>query len=102
MYPIAAARTPAAAIARGWQSVHNEDKITQVPISDGGDGFGPLMGNMLKADRLHHLSNNPLGNFTECHWWKDNKSNTAIVESAEIIGMSKFCLLYTYDADYEG
>ena len=75
----------AEAIGRGWLSAHSEDNITKLPISDGGDGFGKLMGQMTGANRLDHK----MANGTSCHWWKNNESNTAIIESAEIIGISK-------------
>ena len=39
----------AKAIARGWSDVRPEDELTQLPISDGGDGFGPLIANPLNA-----------------------------------------------------
>ncbi|MEE2714567.1 MAG: glycerate kinase [Verrucomicrobiota bacterium] len=75
----------AEAIERGWLSANPEDDITKLPISDGGDGFGKLMGEIIGADRLDHK----MVNGTSCHWWKDNKSGTAIIESAEMIGITK-------------
>ena len=41
----------AKAIARGWRAVRPEDELTQLPISDGGDGFGSLIANPLKINK---------------------------------------------------
>lgn len=75
----------AEAIKKGWLSTNPKDDITKLPISDGGDGFGTLMGQITGADRLSHT----MENGTSCYWWLDNKSGTAIIESAEIIGITK-------------
>lgn len=75
----------AEAIEKGWLSTNPEDDITKLPISDGGEGFGTLMGQITGADRLSHI----MENGTSCYWWLDNKSGTAIIESAEIIGITK-------------
>ena len=43
------ARAAAAAIARGWSRVRPKDALALLPITDGGDGFGEVMGRLLGA-----------------------------------------------------
>ena len=75
----------AEAIEKGWLSTNPKDDITKLPISDGGEGFGTLMGQITGADRLSQT----MENGTPSYWWLDDKSGTAIIESAEIIGIPK-------------
>jgi len=44
------AREAAEAMARGWQSVWPDDEAELLPMSDGGDGFGEIMSQMLGAE----------------------------------------------------
>ncbi|HRT06383.1 MAG TPA: glycerate kinase, partial [Kiritimatiellia bacterium] len=41
----------AAAIARGWAEARPQDRLELVPMSDGGEGFGELLGTRLGAER---------------------------------------------------
>ena len=43
------ARRVAAALARGWLKARPRDTLDIVPMSDGGDGFGPVVGGLLGA-----------------------------------------------------
>ena len=78
----------AKAIARGWKAARPEDTLTQLPISDGGDGFGGLMAEALGGDSLlvetqdaaHAPTIAPCGMVCE--------SGTAIIESANILGLA--------------
>ena len=44
----------AKAVARGWKAARPEDTLTQLPISDGGAGFGAFHGggSLVHEDRL--------------------------------------------------
>ncbi len=79
----------AQAIARGWKKARPNDHLTLLPISDGGDGFGPILAHLLKAERRVGTSNDPHGSFIEHDWWFCTTTKTAIIESAEIIGLAK-------------
>ena len=39
----------AKAIASGWQTARPDDELIQLPISDGGEGFGSLMAKALNG-----------------------------------------------------
>jgi glycerate 2-kinase len=76
----------AKAIARGWKAARPEDRLTQLPISDGGDGFGALMAEALGANSLTIETQDASQTQTNAPCWID--SGTAIVESANILGLA--------------
>ena len=76
----------AKAIARGWKAARPEDRLTQLPISDGGDGFGALMAEALGANSLTIETQDASHTQTNAPCWID--SGTAIVESANILGLA--------------
>lgn len=78
----------AKAIARGWKAARPEDGLTQLPISDGGDGFGALMAGALGADSLTIETQDASHAPTNAPCWIDCNSGTAIVESANILGLA--------------
>ena len=76
------------AIARGWRSARPADALELLPMSDGGDGFGAILGEMLGA-RLETVktvdaANRPI----DASWWWHEASQTAVIESALIIGLA--------------
>jgi len=78
----------AEAISRGWKKARPSDSLTIQPISDGGDGFGKLLSPMLNADKQYGNAPNPAGSLVKYSWWLNADKGTAIVESAEIIGLA--------------
>ncbi|MBI5772180.1 MAG: glycerate kinase [Verrucomicrobia bacterium] len=82
------ARAAAEAIAAGWQTSRPGDALTLLPISDGGDGFGEILSGVFQARpqclRTVDAAHRPL----EATWWWEPKSKTAIIESANIIGLA--------------
>ncbi|MDP7012195.1 MAG: glycerate kinase [Verrucomicrobiota bacterium] len=76
-------------IARGWKKARPNDHLTLLPISDGGDGFGHLLARRLKVKARVGTSKNPYGSFIDHYWWFCDATKTAIIESAEIIGLVK-------------
>lgn len=82
------AREAAEAMACGWRKARPEDSLELLPISDGGDGFGEVMGELLNArpqsvrtvDAAHRPCN--------ATWWWSSRSRTAIIESARVIGLA--------------
>ena len=77
----------AKAIARGWRAVRPEDQLTQLPISDGGDGFGPLIANPLNALPITIPSKDAAGNEIEALIWQ-TVDHLTLIESANLIGMT--------------
>ena len=82
------AREAAESIAHGWRKARPADSLELLPISDGGDGFGEVMGELLGAKPR------PIRTLDAAHrpcsavWWWDAKSKTAVIESARIIGLA--------------
>ena len=52
----------AQAIATGWRQARPEDTLILQPISDGGDGFGPLMAEALDGKPSHAMPPTPRAN----------------------------------------
>ena len=82
------ARQAAGAIARGWHKARPADCLDLLPMSDGGDGFGEVLSGLLCARprrvRTLDAAHRPL----RCLWWWLAEKKTAIVESANIIGLA--------------
>lgn len=82
------ARQAADAMARGWRSGRPGDDVRLLPMSDGGDGFGEVLGDLIGASqqltRTVDAAHRPL----DAVWWWAPDSHTAIVESARVIGLA--------------
>jgi glycerate kinase len=82
------AREAAEAIARGWRKARPLDQLTLLPMSDGGDGFGEVMGTSLggrvQTTRTVDSAHRPC----VAKWWWEAKSRMAVVESARVIGLA--------------
>lgn len=77
------------AIAEGWRGARKADRIDLLPITDGGDGFGEIVSGLLHAvpqtSKTVDAANRPC-NVT---WWWHEPSKTAIIESAQVIGLAQ-------------
>ncbi len=77
------------AIAKGWQSVHPTDHLKLLPMSDGGDGFGEVMSQLLNARcatvRTLDAAHRPI----QAKWWWEPDQKLAIIESAQVIGLAQ-------------
>jgi glycerate kinase len=82
------ARQAAEAIAAGWRRARPDDQLTLLPISDGGDGFGLVLGDLLRAKPQTIRTVNAAHRPVRATWWWQPKSHTAIIESANIIGLA--------------
>ena len=82
------AREVAKAIAKGWSSARPADRLELLPISDGGDGFGTAMSELLSARPQSVRTVDAAHRHCEATWWWDAKSETAVVESARVIGLA--------------
>ncbi len=78
----------AEAIARGWRKARPEDAPELLPMSDGGEGFGEVMGRPLGAEvqtvRTVDAAHRPI----IAQWWWEPKTATAIIESATTIRLA--------------
>ncbi len=82
------AAAAANAIAKGWQKVRPQDQLSLHPISDGGDGFGAVMSAALNAKPRRLSTLNAAHQRVAATWWWQPRTRTAIIESANIIGLA--------------
>jgi glycerate kinase len=82
------AEAAAHALARGWSAARPVDQLELLPMSDGGDGFGELTGHMLGGIRQLTTTVNAAHEPTESEWWWVESSQTAVIESAKVIGLA--------------
>ena len=78
----------ATAISEGWHAARLDDTIELVPISDGGDGFGELLGRQLYAERRTVATVDAAHRPLTAGWWWEPNRRLAIVESAQVIGLA--------------
>lgn len=98
------ARSAAAAIARGWSETRPQDRLKQLPITDGGEGFGGVLGRLIHAVPRRVLTVDAAHRPRRATWWWEPRSRTAVIESAAAIGLAllppgKF---HPFDLDTEG
>jgi glycerate kinase len=78
----------ALAMARGWRQLRPQDKLRLLPMSDGGDGFGEVLGSLCRA-RVQKLTTvDAAGRPCKVSWWYDARTKTAIIESAKVVGLA--------------
>ena len=82
------ARRAAEAIARGWLQSRPSDALTLLPMTDGGDGFGEVMGELFGAQQREVLAQDAAHRPCTSHWWWEPKSKTALIDSASVIGLA--------------
>lgn len=83
-----AAAAAAAAIARGWRAGRPMDELELLPISDGGDGFGGALSGLLRAGAQMVSTVDAAHRRLRARWWWEPESKTAIIESANVIGLA--------------
>jgi glycerate kinase len=76
------------AIARGWSHSRPGDRLILLPMSDGGDGFGAILGRALNARPTASRSVDAAGRPCRVPWWRHTQQQVAIVESARVIGLA--------------
>jgi len=82
------AREAAEAISKGWRKARPQDSLESLPISDGGDGFGEVLGALLGAKPRRIKTVDAAHRPCSATWWWAAKSKTAVVESARVIGLA--------------
>jgi glycerate kinase len=82
------AAAAAQAIARGWGRQRPMDALRQLPMTDGGDGFGEVMSRLCDARPQRIKTVNAAHRPCVGTWWWNAQAKTAIVESAQVIGLA--------------
>ncbi len=82
------AQQAAGAIVNGWWTSRPQDDMQMLPISDGGEGFGELMASMIDATEQIAATVDAAHREVAARWWWHADSATAIIESAQVIGLA--------------
>lgn len=82
------AHSAAAAIAAGWRASRPKDRIELLPMTDGGDGFGAVLGELMEASSERVAAVNAAHRSLSGLWWRSQDGRTAIIDSAAIIGLA--------------
>jgi glycerate kinase len=98
------ARQAAEAIARGWRSARPDDSLDLLPMTDGGDGFGEIISELLEGEPRTAKSVDAAHRPAEATWWWHRKTKTAIIESARVIGLAQLPpdKYHPFELDTEG
>ena len=83
------ARAAARAMARGWRQGRPHDEVEELPITDGGDGFGAVMSQLMGAVAQSISTCDAAHRPCKARWWWHARTGTAIIETAEVIGLAK-------------
>jgi len=83
------AREAAMAIAQGWKRYRPDDLLEIVPMSDGGDGFGETISEILGARSQIIKTVDAAHRPCRARWWWEPRNKMAIIESAKVIGLSQ-------------
>jgi glycerate kinase len=78
----------AEAIARGWRKARQADVIELLPMSDGGDGFGAVMRDLLNAKEQRTRAHDAAHRVRTVKWWWEGRTKLSVIESAEAIGLA--------------
>src|SRR5437870_4256697 len=78
----------AEAIAQGWHKTRPRDRLTLLPMGDGGDGFGQIISDLASARVAKVTTVDAAHRKCVASWWWDRKTSTAIIESARVIGLA--------------
>lgn len=82
------AASVARALARGWHQARPNDELRCLPMSDGGDGFGHLLGTILGGQTKSTLTINAAHQPRRSHWWWIAPTRLAILEAAQSNGLA--------------
>ncbi len=94
------AHATADAIARGWHAARPDDIRDILPMSDGGDGFGAVMGELIGAKIQMVATVDAAHRPVHARWWLAGR--TAIIESAQVIGLANHHGIHPFMLDTFG
>jgi len=83
------AQQAAEVIAHGWGRARPNDAVELLPMSDGGDGFGVVLGALLGAETRSTKTVDAAHRPIVAEWWWEPRSATAIVEAARVNGLAQ-------------
>jgi len=83
-----AAADVCAAIAKGWQARRPQDRLELLPMSDGGDGFGAVVGGLLHARVRSVRTLDAAHRSVTARWWWRADTRLALLEAARVIGLA--------------
>lgn len=78
----------ARAIASGWRRIRPADSLEILPMSDGGDGFGEMMGHSMGARVVRLRTMDAAHRPCVARWWWQQETDTAVIEAARINGLA--------------
>ena len=81
------AKQAVAAIAGGWREIRPHDRLDLLPMADGGDGFGSVLGPLLSAEKRFCPTVDAAGRPRRAEWWYAAETATAVIEAAEVNGL---------------
>ena len=82
------AAAAAKAMSRGWRKCHPGDVTCLLPMSDGGDGFGAILGQFCHARKRIVKTIDAAHRPVTVPWWWVTSTSTAIIESSMVIGLA--------------
>ena len=98
------ARQAAKAIAAGWHIARAHDELELLPMADGGDGFGEILGALLGAEPFICDTVDAAGRPCRARWWWSATTGTALLEAAQVNGLALLptAHYHPYDLDTYG
>lgn len=75
-------------MTRGWRSVRPGDTLEPLPMSDGGDGFGRVMGALLGMEEQQTPAVDAAHQPTTGLWWLHPETRLAVIEAAQVVGLA--------------
>ena len=82
------AQAAANAIASGWRKAQPCDRIELLPMCDGGDGSGEIIGDLIGAKPRRIKTVDAAQRPIETIWWWEPETKTAVIESARVVGLA--------------
>jgi glycerate kinase len=82
------AREAGQAIAEGWRAIRPDDQLEILPMSDGGDGFGEIIGGMIGAEPVEVDTIDAAHRPHKAKFWFDSKNRVAVIEAAQVNGLA--------------
>lgn len=94
----------AAAIASGWRAARPQDALRLLPMNDGGDGFGPITAEILRAAPRETVTVDAAQRPCRSKWWFQAQEKIAIIEAAQVNGLAQLPrgVFHPFDLDTRG
>ena len=94
----------ASAIAKGWCKARPNDLLRALPMNDGGDGFGAITADYLKAEVRETDTVDAAQRACRSRWWFQAADRIAIIEAAQVNGLAQLPkgLYHPFDLDTRG